>query len=251
MSGSTIRSTHEATMTTKSIQLGSTLLCLGMSLAACGDDSGPMVGPRPTDDANVITPAVDAGNVEPDAHWEPATDDAGASFGDGGTLAIGGSARSRHRMTIDQLNTSLRRATGLAWMVNGRDGFDVYRATLGVPDYVLATHEDTDVSPLFLKFLSDASRSVCTNVMNDTTARATFFHDAEPTSVDQSEIDANLSYLLLRYHTRRVAPSSRALEPWRALYASARAASSTDTTGRVAWQTVCNALIQHPDFYTY
>lgn len=221
-------------------------------LTGCGADSGPRVGPENRADAGVTTLADTGPAVEPDAHWEPTTDDAAASFGDGGVIELGtGVGRQRHRMTIDQLDATMRQATGLRWMVGTNPGFTVYRATLGVPDYALSTHEDTSVSPLFLKFLSDASRSVCTAVMADTAARALFFHEVQPNSTDQAAIDRNLAYLLRRYHSRPIEPTSRALEPWRALQREARALSSTDTTGQVAWTTVCNALLQHPDFYTY
>ena len=168
-----------------------------------------------------------------------------------------GPARPRRRMDIDQLDQSLRSVTGgIGWVdSSGRDLFAANAETLGVPDWVSFTNEDLEASALFVKFLDDAARSACTTLI-DRDAMATpadriFFVHAEPAAMlpaDQAAIDQNLAYLLLRFHGRRIALGSEELVPWRGLFESARGATDD---ANVAWRTVCVALIDHPDFYTY
>lgn len=168
-----------------------------------------------------------------------------------------GPARPRRRMDIDQLDQTLRSVTGgIGWVdSSGRDLFVTNAETLGVPDWISFTNEDLEASALFVKFLDDAARSACTTLVDrDADAAAAdriFFVHAEPTAMlpaDQTAIDENLAYLLLRYHGRRVEPGSDEILPWRGLYRDARAATDD---ANVAWRTVCVALVDHPDFYSY
>lgn len=164
-------------------------------------------------------------------------------------------ARTRRRMDIEQLDRSIERATGRRWMSGSTALFESNARTLGVPDYLMATSEDHEVSALFVKFVDDAARSVCTSLVSDDAEAAAadriFFVHAEPTAelpADAAAIDENLRYLLLRYHGRRVADGAADLTVWHDLFADARAATDD---GEEAWRTVCVALIDHPDFYTY
>jgi hypothetical protein len=164
-------------------------------------------------------------------------------------------ARPRRRMDIEQLDRSIERATGRRWMSGTTPLFESNARTLGVPDYLMATSEDLEVSALFVKFVDDAARSVCTSLVSaDADAEAAdriFFVHAELTAelpADADAVDENLRYLLLRYHGRRVEDGAPDLAVWHDLYADARAATDD---GEDAWRTVCVALIDHPDFYTY
>lgn len=164
-------------------------------------------------------------------------------------------ARPRRRMDVEQLDRSIERATGRRWMSGTTALFESNARTLGVPDYLMATNEDLEISPLFTKFVDDAARSVCTSlVAEDADAAAAdriFFVHAEPTAMlpaDAAAIDENLQYLLLRYHGRRIEDGGADLGVWRDLFADARAATDDPEE---AWRTVCVALIDHPDFYTY
>lgn len=168
-----------------------------------------------------------------------------------------GPYRPRRRMDVDQLDASIRRATGgVGWDdSSGRNQFVRYSETLGVPDWLTSTTEDLDSSALFVKFLDDAARSVCTRLVHtEATSTATehaFLVHADADAMlpaDADAIDENLAYLLLRFHGRRVEMGSPELQPWHELFADARAAA---TSGEIAWTTVCVALIDHPDFYTY
>jgi hypothetical protein len=191
-----------------------------------------------------------------------ALDDLPADFGDPGHVDLGtGPARARHRMDVDQLDQSLFVATGLRWEVSGTNQLTRFRSTLGVPNFSTTTHEDLEVSPLFLKFVDDAARSVCTRLLDRETAdgatdRVFLVHadiDAR-LPADQEAIDQNLAMLLARFHSRVVEPGSEELDPWRSLWSSSLALTRDDMgneDGEAAWRTVCVALIDHPDFYTY
>ncbi len=192
-----------------------------------------------------------------------ALDELPSDFGDPDHVDLGtGPARSRHRMDIDQLDESLFVATGLRWEVSGTNQLTRFRSTLGVPNFATSTHEDLEVSPLFLKFVDDAARSVCTRLLDQETAdgamdRVFLVHaDAsDRLPADQAAIDQNLAMLLGRFHGRSVEPDSEELDPWRSLWSSSLALTRDGMTGEddaeVAWRTVCVALIDHPDFYTY
>lgn len=166
-------------------------------------------------------------------------------------------ARSRKRMDLDQLNASLRAATGgIGWVENNNDQLVALAATLGKPDFATTTEEDRTPSPLFQKFLGDASRKVCADLFAAEASRA----DADRVffvGVDRNEsgaalgarLDESLARLLLRFHGRRTDSDATrgALDGWRFLFQSTERATSP----AVAWNAVCVALIQHPDFYTY
>lgn len=172
-----------------------------------------------------------------------------------------GRARARHRMDIDQLDAALFAATGLRWEVGTTNQLTRFRATLGVPNYTTTTHEDLEPSPLFLKFVDDAARSVCTRLLDSETASTAsdpiFLVHAELDDrlpADREAIDENLAMLLARFHSRSVEPGSEELDPWRSLWSASLALTRTESgedDAKAAWRTVCVALIDHPDFYLY
>lgn len=184
-------------------------------------------------------------------------------FGEESEIDLGtGPARALRRMDIDQLDESIFVATGLHWEVGTTNQFTRFRSTLGVPNFATSTHEDLDVSPLFLKFVDDAARSVCTRLLDQETAMGATSHvflvhadAASRLPADQARIDQNLAMLLTRFHGRIVEPGSDELTPWRSLWSSSLALTRDAMTGaedgETAWRTVCVALIDHPDFYTY
>ncbi|MFO0708205.1 MAG: hypothetical protein U0353_00110 [Sandaracinus sp.] len=190
-------------------------------------------------------------------------DELPADYGDPTHVDLGtGPARARHRMDIDQLDASLFAATGLHWEVGSTNQLTRFRATLGVPNYATSTHEDLEPSPLFLKFVDDAARSVCTRLLDAESAEGSTDHvflvhaDLEDRlPADQEAIDQNLAMLLARYHSRVIEPGSEELDPWRSLWSSSLALTRDMTSGEddaeTAWRTVCVALIDHPDFYLY
>lgn len=189
-------------------------------------------------------------------------DDLPSDYGDPTHVDLGtGPARARHRMDVDQLDASLFAATGMRWEVGTTNQLTRFRATLGVPNFATSTHEDLEPSPLFLKFVDDAARSVCTRLLDAETASmrtsSVFLVHADIDDrlpADQDAIDDNLAMLLARFHSRVVEPGSEELDPWRSLWSASLALTADDmgaTDGETAWRTVCVALIDHPDFYLY
>jgi hypothetical protein len=168
--------------------------------------------------------------------------------------------RPRRRMDIDQLDRSIRAVTGgIGWEDgSGRNQFERYASTLGVPDYQQNTIEDRDASVIFLKFLDDAARSVCRRLMTreeEGTEERTFLVHATPEDVlpaGRSAIDQNLAYLLLRFHGKMIEPSSPEIERWRTAFERSSAdPMGGDPSAMRGWNAVCVALVNHPDFYTY
>lgn len=163
---------------------------------------------------------------------------------------------SRRRMTVDQLDASIRAATGgLFWSDTlGNDQLVTLSATLGKPDFIDSTQEDLSVSLLFQKFLGDAARDVCTRMVEGEVAGerpVLLMALAEPgtaAALTDAAVDANLQQLLLRFHGQDFDLASARLSPWRWLYTS-----TLHVTGDplVAWRAVCVGLLSHPDFYSY
>ena len=169
-------------------------------------------------------------------------------------------SRHRRRMDIDQLDAAIRQVTGgIGWTERRGNTevnlFDELAGTLGKPDFIQLVDEDLEPSAMFQKFLDDAARAVCDRLMQvdpqRPAAERVFFQSAAPTTNWSNAPDAviaNLQYLLLRYHGRKVGPDAPELNPWTWLSQSSEhvGASPLDM-----WRTVCVGLMTHPDFYTY
>ena len=166
-------------------------------------------------------------------------------------------ASDRRRMDLDQLEASLLRVTGGIGWTDGSDNlFEELAGTLGKPDYIDSTTEVTDPALLFQKFLDDAARSVCDELIDTELAAV----DADrifltPVDVESDTWDSNpdaveetLRAALLRFHGRRVEAGDTRLNPWSWLY---RSTEQTTGDAVAAWRTVCVGLIVHPDFYSY
>lgn len=168
--------------------------------------------------------------------------------------------RQRRRMDLDQLDAAIRRVTGgIGW--EERRGnttvnlFAELASTLGKPDYIQITDENLEPSAMFQKFLDDAARDVCDELMREEANRAqedrTFFihADAQASYRENPElVEANLVELLLRFHGRKLEAGAPELEPWKWLFESAEHVTSDQPA---VWRTLCVGLFKHPDFYTY
>jgi len=162
-------------------------------------------------------------------------------------------------MDIAQLDAAMVAVTeGLYWTDGGTsrddDLFVELAGTLGVPDYAVRTAEDLDPSLIFQKYLGDAARSVCWQLVEretGTPASRVLMKQVAPTDTWETapeKIDDNLKWLLLRFHGRSTDDDTTALELWRWLFRSAALVSQDPV---VAWRTVCVGLLTHPDFYLY
>lgn len=167
--------------------------------------------------------------------------------------------RGRRRMDIDQIDVSIQRVTGgIAWTESGPGSANLFEklgSTLGKPDYLNSTQEDLTVSLLFEKFLGDAARSVCAELVErELTVAAServLMVEVDPETTpagDAAAIEANLRYLLLRYHGEDLPSEDSRLTQWTWLFESSVHVSGNPVTG---WQAVCIGLITHPDFFSY
>jgi hypothetical protein len=156
--------------------------------------------------------------------------------------------RPWRRMNVDQLDAAMQRASGgISWVeVRGAyvaPLFTELSATLGKPDYVEITQETLEPTPLFLKFLDDAARSVCGEMI-----RVDLAAPEEARILLSDDVDQRLTSLLLRFHSRRVGPDDPGFETWRWLHRSTAFVTDEATA---PWYAVCVALFTHPDFYSY
>ncbi|MCB9670310.1 MAG: hypothetical protein H6736_16595 [Alphaproteobacteria bacterium] len=163
--------------------------------------------------------------------------------------------REVRRMDIDQLDASIRSATGgIGWDVDGVSQLQELSASLGVPDFAQRTSEDLTAGLLFQKFLDDAANAVCDTLVERELAGTSnvLLGAAGPTdtrATNAAAVDAALAAALLRYHGRRVSPGDPQLDPWTLLFDSTLTVTGGDTMA--AWRSVCIGLIVHPDFYQY
>jgi hypothetical protein len=168
--------------------------------------------------------------------------------------------RARRRMDIAQLDASMNVVSGgIGWTEIDGDGqetnlFETLGATLGVPDYVTRTREDLSASVVFEKFLGDASRSICSAMvgreMGGPTERVLMKHvsDSDDWESNPVAIEANMRYLLLRFHGVKLGPGDPGLQSWIWLF---RSSTHDGSAPPIAWHTLCVALFTHPDFYSY
>jgi hypothetical protein len=171
--------------------------------------------------------------------------------------AINDGIRNRRRMDLDQLEASIATATGgIYWgMSEGDRKFSELAQTLGKPDYLDVTTEDLSPSMLFQKFLGDAARDICHQLIVrelDTPSEDRIFlveaSESDTSATDSQAIESNLRYLLARFHSQPLESGSDLLAPWIWLFDSS--VHVTDDPAS-AWRTVCVGLITHPNFYSY
>ncbi|WP_394832687.1 hypothetical protein LVJ94_39905 [Pendulispora rubella] len=232
---------------------------LPLVLATC-ESTAPLPEPRTVQGRAV---PVETAGALPEGHpeiplAEPASND-------------GRVGRAPHRLSVEQLRASLLAATGYTWMasrvVNDPDSLagvtylpdadmlEALAATLGRPDYVTSTSEAIEPAVTFSKLAGDAARSSCRmSVKADTTAaekerRILRYATAKDTLVSNSDaIRRNLSYLVLRFWGRTLAPNDAQLAPLVTLFEKATAAPGTPVEG---WRAVCIAMATDPQFLTY
>lgn len=175
--------------------------------------------------------------------------------------------RERRRMDIDQLDAALRNVTGgLYWVKPGDSSktnqFVALADTLGKPDYIEITQEDVAPTSLFLKFLDDAARAICSDLLKaeETREERVFVTPASFADAATSpNIDLTLRRVLLRFHGNKIKDTDTStIDTWHQLYAKvvdldteANPTANAESHSKAAWNAVCVGLITHSDFYTY
>ncbi|MFP6684922.1 MAG: hypothetical protein VB934_09420, partial [Polyangiaceae bacterium] len=178
--------------------------------------------------------------------------------------------RWARRLQIDRLQATLPRVAGsdangqpITWIVNGKDGLsdDVFGVVLGRPDYVVRTEENPAPSSLYLKFMRDMARDVCTKMVaadmaRDESAEHTLwrFVPVDGTATD-TQITENLQYLLLRFLGMKVDASHELVIDYRTVFdagiSSTGLESSTTKAQAEGWRGVCIGLFESPLFHIH
>ncbi|CAN0566460.1 unnamed protein product, partial [Laminaria digitata] len=160
------------------------------------------------------------------------------------------SARQSRRLTVDQLRRSIPALFGgITWTVPARPqpvaGFDALASTLGEPDYIQATTNNLDPSPLFAKFMDDMAASVCRQALDrDATGESPALVLQHPSNPQE-----NLRFLRLKLHGIHVAPDSmEGLEDLYGLYTETLATAEDPAQ---AWWAVCIAMLTAPEMMAY
>jgi hypothetical protein len=227
------------------------LVALTGLIGGCASDVDPTAGPTDPVNTDPKTPTA----TEPAVSVHVGVVDKGA-----GDLvpapATEANTRPRKRMNVEQLDRSIRLVTGgIGWDINETNQFERLAATLGRPDFRQTVQEDLTPSPVFQKFLDDASRAVCTQLVEvdlgrPEDERTLLVHVSAEDTMDSAPdaVEANLRRLLLKYHGVMVAEGAPELERWRWLFKSVVHLTQDPMQ---AWRSVCIALINHPDFYSF
>ena len=178
-------------------------------------------------------------------------------------VALPPPARQTTRLSVDELDASIQVVAG-SWN-NGAPinwsyfwtpmlRYDVIGKTLGkTDDFGQVTAESREITPLYVKYMDDMASHVCQTIgwadedkQQEDRTLLRFVDD--PTTATDGDINANLRYLLLRFHGEYVAPTDTdSLVEIRAVYDTVLAASDAVT----AWDAVCNALLLSPAFHAY
>tara|TARA_B100000674_G_scaffold414368_1_gene363232 strand:+ start:185 stop:922 length:738 start_codon:yes stop_codon:yes gene_type:complete len=244
------------------IRLALIALLLGVAMNGCAPDAS--VGdPSEPNAPSTTDPTTPEPNDQPPEDLVPSQPDAVpvGVHGVGESDLIPAPAeqahiRPRKRMTVDQLDLALRTATnGIGWDKSGQSELERLAETLGRPDYRQVVQEDLTPSAVFLKFLDDGARVVCSELVERELTEPiekrilmskVSFDDTMDSQPEK--IEANLQALLLRFHGIDAPAGSAQLETWRWLHKSVVHITKDPVK---AWRAVCVALINHPNFYSF
>ena len=169
--------------------------------------------------------------------------------------------RARRRMDLNQVSAALKLATGGQEWTDPDTGvllFEELGPTLGRPDHIQRTAWDLKPSMLFQKFMGDAARDVCEKMKEadlESTSPILMRHVGPDDDLESNPggVEANLRYLLLRFHSLDIPEGSELLTPWLDLFDAALRPPEGQgpTSPPSAWRTVCVGLVIHPNFYSY
>lgn len=228
---------------------------LAVAVMGCGSENTK--SPEP-----VTPPVEELPTVVADQSAESAPDDLSGS-------PLPGPARGVRRMRIDTLQAAMAKVAGkdvhgnpIVWNVSGKDGFSdaAFGKALGRPDFQSSTDESSVSNALYLKFVGDAARDICTQMARndlkraDTTTRALFPKAPIDGSATDAQITENLQYLVLRFLGLRLDGTDHFITNLRGVYdAGAAVVPATNggelTAAAEGYRGVCVALFESPLFH--
>jgi hypothetical protein len=213
----------------------------------------------------------DGAKDEPVPPWEHPKVNAGSESTDAPPDLGGGPlpppSRAVRRMRIDTLQAAMSRVAGtdvygapIEWKVNGKNGFSdaAFGKALGRPDFQSSTDESGVSSALYLKFVGDAARDICTQMAKndqlrgDPQTRALFPKAPFDGSATDEQISENLQYLMLRFLGLRLDADDPMLLNLRGVYDAGVETTVTGaqiTPAAEGWRGVCVALFESPLFH--
>jgi hypothetical protein len=176
-------------------------------------------------------------------------------------------SRGVRRMTIDTLQAAMTKVAGtdvygapIEWKYNGKNGFSdaAFGKALGRPDFQASTDEAGVSSALYLKFVGDAARDICSQMAKndqlrkDPEARALFPRAPFDGTATDLQITENLQYVVLRFLGLRVAADDPMIAGLRGVYDAGVASAvpgAQITPAAEGWRGVCVALFESPLFH--
>jgi hypothetical protein len=150
-------------------------------------------------------------------------------------------SRGPRRMSVDQLERSLDRVAN-APLGSVKLPPDL-AVTLGKPDFIRATEESLEPSPLFMKFMMDLGAIICTNIGDSDPARPA----EERVYTRYLERDDNLAYMLVRFTGIEGDDAAPYMARLQRVYEVA-AGSPRPLAG---YEAACLALFTSPEFLLY
>lgn len=176
--------------------------------------------------------------------------------------------RGTQRLTVDSLEASIPAVAGdhitgypITWKAGNDEALsdDVYGRVLGRPDYITVTEENAAPSSLYVKFMRDMARDVCTRIAKSDVQHQTFsdttlwrFAPADGSASDE-QINENLRYLVLRFLGMRLEADDPYIAKLRGIFDADGddvipewAGVQADVEG---WRSVCIALLESPAFH--
>ncbi len=205
------------------------------------------------------------------APWEQPEVDAEATPSVGPDDLVGGDTaplgRSVRRMRLDTLQAAMSVVAGtdldgkpIEWKVNGQNGFSdaAFGKALGRPDYQSTTEESGVSSALYLKFVGDAARDVCTQMAKndqlrgDASTRALFPKAPVDASATEAQLTENVQYLVLRFLGLRLAATDSVVTSLVAVHAAGEGAAPEGgelSPAAEGWRGVCVTLFESPLFH--
>ncbi len=228
-----------------------TTLLAGLSvMAACATDTTSMP-PEPPSDSQVKADRENTGDI-----------------GDLGTQTSLSPTRNVQRMPIAVLEASIPVVAGahvagpaITWMESKGEALadNVYGAVLGRPDFIAVTEENAAPSSLYVKFMRDMARNVCSQISTSDQQRPSY---SETTlwrfapidgSATTEQIDENLRYLALRFLGMRLTADDPYIARLRTVFEAGRDTSNQGWAGlhgdAEGWRTVCIGLLESPAFH--
>lgn len=150
-------------------------------------------------------------------------------------------SRGPRRMSVDQLERSLNRIANVE-LGSVKLPADL-AVTLGKPDFIRATEESLEPSPLFMKFMVDLGGIFCTNLGESDALRP----EQDRVYTRYPERDDNLAYMLVRF----TGIEGEAAAPYLSRLAQVYEAASASPRPLAGYEAACLALFTSPEFLLY